>query len=628
MRTLHNGHLLAETVEDLPNTAGYKTLFLDFETSGLDPYMGSIVCGVALVCDSEKQAIYVPVNHHFGPKLPKENFDRWLEETFQGKERWVNHNVKFDAHFATKNGVPVEKIPQLIDTLPLSRMHYTNRRTYGLKPLCRDWLRMPMDEERALQPYFKQYGKKFGHAPVPSDIEAPYACMDVIGNRRLMSFLVQKRDPRLKLVWDIENQLTSTLFRMEQRGMRIDILETKKQYLKTLRILVELQEQLAEFTNGEEFVDSNKILLEMLVIQWGLPIVGYNEQDDGRKTPSFDKEALALYAVHPQVLGEPKLKRLIELIREYRHHSQLSSLYLEPYQNLADENGDLHTSYTQVIRTGRMSAKHPNAQQLNKWAKSLIVPRPGRAFISADASQLEYRWIGDTIEEEKIIHAYQTDPKTDFHTLAAQLIQSSRSSGKTMNFTLSFGAGKAKVISYLKKDKEILERISKQTSDPKEFEELCKKEAERIWSTYHQEFPNLHKESKAAEGAARKNGYIVNKFGRIRHLFRDETYKAFNTYIQGTASDYVKSRLVALDTQEFWDLGVWPLITVHDEIVMEGDVEAIEDPYVQKRVREVLQECPIPCKIPLLWDIGSSRLNWRQATVNSDHNKNDDPVPT
>ncbi len=628
MRELSNGHLLATEVADLPDFTGCDELYADFETSGLDPYLGDEPVGLAVLRDNEKKAIYVPTGHLHGPNIPRDSFDRWVQDIVVAPRTWINHNIKFDAHFAAESCNATFDCG-LEDTLAFARLIDSDRfKGYALKPLCRDWLNMPMDEEAEIKPYLLPK-MRYGHAPVPSDIEGKYACMDVIGNRALYKWMLENRAEVTHEVWDTERLLTPVLWDMERRGMRIDVIQTKVAKLKAIRRIVELGDEIAQLI-GYEYTDSAKVLRDVLVIQYALPILGWNiKKEQGRevsRTPSFDKEALSLYAIHPLVTSDAELTRLIALITEFREQSQFHNLYLEPYLNLADDNGVLHPSYRQVIRTGRMAGSHPNPQQLNKPAKRLIIPEEGRGFLSGDASQVEFRWIGHYIEDDKIISAFNEDANTDYHSLIAELIHSTRSQGKTMNFALGFGAQEAKVVSMLKKDPDIMAEIAAMTDDPEEFDRLCVARAKEIWHAYHKMLPTLRTESFDARRAAKRNGLVVNAFGRPRHLGAKGAYKAFNAVIQSTAMDYIKTRMVALAPRYNPQIRAWGLdlmMNVHDRLVWEGPIDVVESREVQQYVSDILDICPVECSIPMRWDIGSSRINLAVADDNSETGAND-----
>ena len=107
------------------------------------------------------------------------------------------------------------------------------------------------------------------------------------------------------------------------------------------------------------------------------------------------------------------------------------------------------------------------------------------------------------------------------------------------------------------------------------------------------------------------------------------SYKAFNAVIQSTAMDYIKTRMIALAPRynsKIRDWGMDLLINVHDMNVWEGPIDTVEDPVVQAYVMEELNFCPVECKIPMRWNLGSSRVNWAVADANSELNRND-PEP-
>ena len=639
MIDITNSHGIAhivERVEDLPSMAGVKRMFLDAETQswtpkrgGDRPYSGDRVAGWALTRDDEPDAFYIPYRHTDGHwNLPVESVQRWLKDAVLQVPEWVNHNIKFDARFMAVEGDGFVYDGRLIDTLVLSKILNSDRFGHGLKVLCREELGMAMDEAVRMDSWLKGMGSN-NYADVPADICGEYACMDVWANRDLWRWQMERLPEQSRPVWETEVKLTSVLFDMEHRGLRIDPQMVKVQLVRCLRTMLEVGEKIAEIS-GREFVNSNDHLFDLLCNQLGLPIIKWNFDKAKEKVtgPSFDKEALALYSVHPAVLADPNIKQVIELIAIYRTESTFKGLFLEPWLEMVDERGLLHTDYNQLIRTGRMSARNPNSQQLNKRAKALILPHPGKAFLSTDASQIEFRFIIHYINDLAAIEAYKNDPKTDFHQWVADMCHIKRGPAKNVNFAIGYGAGKRKVVSMLRQNPDIMEEIGLRVNEmiaqgkitPNErdtvYKGLCQDHAAHIYEDYHHRLPGIKRLSQHAMRKAKTRGFVFNAFGLRRYLHPKGVHKAFNTIIQGGAMCYIKERMVALSprfNRNVRDMGIDQSANVHDEILWEGTADVLRDSTTQSFMMDGLCHQVQPFRVPFRWSMGFSETSWAEA---------------
>lgn len=628
-----------------------EELFLDVETTPFDPerpaffpHLGDRICGLALTWDDHPHAYYFPIRHkNYPDNLSIDLVVEYFRKVFSRSKLWINHNVKFDAHFMRYEGVDVSDYPNisLVCTLVLAKLIDSDRSTHSLKPLSRHWLKLDMEEEVVIKTYLRS-AKSQDYAVVPPDILGAYAGMDVLANRKLYRFIleaigrIQERSPsvngvpsRFSTLVEEEIALTPVLYGLEKEGIRCERKSVQIELAKTLHRLMKYHEELRELT-GAEFVDSNKVMYDIIVTKLGLPIVSWNENeaDDGTvtRTASFDKDALQLYTIHREVIADPEKERIIGLILKYRTEDTFRSLFLETYLNLSNSDGELHPSFNQCVRTGRMSCSTPNGQQLNKRAKGLIIPKRDEAFLSVDASQLEFRWIGEYIGDEQVIQAYLDNPRTDFHEWVAELAGLDRKKGKIMNFSVAFGAGEKKVTSELSADKGIAEGCPPEIREDREaFISYCVREAKRIYRTYHEALPGIKRTSELAKRIAKERGFVVNRFGRIRRLHPYAARKAFNSVIQGTAADYVKSVMRRLHHADILRKNrIRMLLQVHDAILFTGSPKLLSDlDFVYELNRDYLEPCPVPCRIPMKWDSGFSEISWAHA--DSKENKLDIP---
>lgn len=640
MIQLESGSLLISDVKDLPDFSGCKELFLDTETTsfqkerpGYLSYHGDRIAGIAVTADEHPDVYYLPIRHTDKSwNLPLEPVQRWLRKTVSQSCDWINHNIIFDAHFCAADGAMFGG--RLIDTLTLSKLIDSDRFDYDLKTLFIDWLKINAEERDRLKAYLKGIKSK-NYADAPADILGGYACKDVRGNRLLWKYIKEKYDESMKLSWDNEIKLTPVLFDIEDFGMPVDPTELKIEKVKSVHKQIRHGDRLRELTGGEVNPASHKDVFDVLCNQFSLPVLATNEDEESNSfgNPSFDKDALALYLTHPSVLADKKILETVKLIKEARDESHFCGLFLDNYLKL-NVDGILHPSYNQCVRTGRMSCKNPNAQQLNKRAKALVHPRKGMSILSCDYSQIEFRLIVHYIQDQDAIKAYNENPLTDFHAWVASICGVKRKAAKCLNFGMGFGAGKAKVVKMLMGNPDVIAAVAIQINEmvkegrleesqrATEFKVLCKELAENLYNIYHEKLPGIKATSRRASDVVKARGYVFNGYGRRRYLDAKFCYKGFNSIVQSFAADIMKDTTVKLApryNKTIRDYGINIFGLIHDDNSMMAPTEVVHDPIVQRLVKGVLEDSTIKISVPIVMDMGFSDRNWAEASA-------DDPV--
>jgi DNA polymerase-1 len=365
----------------------------------------------------------------------------------------------------------------------------------------------------------------------------------------------------------------------------------------------------------------NEDCYDILVNQYGLPIMGWTNPDDPTKAsnPSFDKQAMKKYMAHPYAPHDV-VKRIIE----YRKLSTFISFFVRPYQEL-QVGGVLYPTYNQTVRTGRMSAKKPNPQQLDKNAKALVHPEEGHTFVSMDYAQIEFRTIVHYINDEDCIAAYARDPDTDFHAWVAEMIEIARRPAKTCNFLMGYGGGKELLITQLAQNMELVGHLKdhvdklleqgkiKEENKLAAFELLCRRKAESVYNQYHATLPGLKQTSYRAAAALKHRGYVFNLYGRHRHLPDVAAHRAFNTLNQSTAADLLKERTVAV-AKLIDHTPIKIIALVHDETLFSMPHSMAQDFRTIRDIVACLEAPSITLKVPVRIDVGLSETNWAIAS--------------
>lgn len=671
MITFSNGGIYTVDANDLPPSwIGATDVFVDVETSSgapdkdsLYPWANCSIAGFSITVDDNPAAYYFDCMHahpeHRAAAL------QWLKCVFFHAKRWVNHNVKYDAHVFILHG----NMPELLDyfdwlqpvcTIVRAKLVDSDRISrggYGLDVLCKDWLKTDISQyETRMKPYLhknKDYGK------IPGDILGEYACIDVLENRRLFHEIEKRLPERSKKVAHTEIGVTRELIRAEQRGLCYHPIKLKVAQVVDMREMLEIEDRLIEICGRSVNPKSPDDVQEILVGMFGLPIIQWTKSDDdpnndpeqgsadADRNASFNKHVLEKYKAYPYAPHE-----VIELFIRYRERSQRNGLFYVPWQEIAP-NGVIHSSYNQTVRTGRMSCSNPNAQQMNSFVKKLIIPRPGYVFFSTDASQIEFRFILHYIKNAMGIKKFNENPDEDFHDFVAIFAEVDRDAAKTINFGVAFSEGKKKLIASIAANPTIVAIIKAEVAALK----LPTREAEKlefarraiargsfIYDRYHEVFPEIKPTSKLVEQVVKSPernlgfvkddqhcyGYVTNCFGRDRHLPYllgrrtdwetkdplDKAWLGFPTLNQASAADLMKEGAVALmEAIRAVRADAHLVGVVHDEILLEVREDTAYDPRFARDVVGILEHPSVSIDVPIRWSAGVSGESWYHASL-------------
>lgn len=631
MIDLGQNRFLIESPSELPDMRYAKRLYLDMETTSLKPdepafkpYGGHKIAGVAVTRDDDPRSFYVPVQHHFVDgtlmrgNLPWENAQPWLKDIVETCEMWANANVKYDAHFAHASGATFRgRLRCLTTSAKVLDSDRTYKGGYGLKALSSAWLdEVITDLEDAVQGYLgtvklPRNKKAKDYGLVPPDIMATYACQDVVTARRLDHYIERMMPEECMSAWETEQLMTPVLFDMEEQGMYTDRTELEQAELQILVELAKIEESIHALIGFAVNPASSPDCFKLLCTHWGLPVLEYNDEGN----PSFDKEALAHYLLHPDVKSSPVRTMVVDLMRHYRKRNTLLTFFVRPYQEHSFD-GIMHPDYNQAVRSFRLSCKRPNAQQLNKEAKSFIHPPTGQAFLSCDYSQVEFRLIVHYTRALEAIKAYAADPDTDFHQWVADMCGIPRKPAKNVNFAVGYGAGKTKVTTMLAGNMELMKGIGEGLT-PHQFQAACAIRAKQVYDQYHGALPGLRPTTRSAEANVRTRGYVRTAYGLRLHLPPQAAHIAFNRVVQGTAACLMKERTVAVSPRyNDWvkKMGIKLAASVHDETKFVGERELMRDPRVVSEIVKLLEDTRFKFRVPIRAGAGWSDKNWAIAS--------------
>ena len=406
------------------------------------------------------------------------------------------------------------------------------------------------------------------------------------------------------LMQHLELPLVPVLAQMQKRGICLD-LNAFEVFLKEVQAELETLTAEIYLQAGEEFnIRSSQQLQHILFDRLELPKAGKTKGG----ALSTSQEALEKLAGKHEI---------IDTILEFRKLEKIRSTYLEPFPQLVDETGRIHTSFNQMATaTGRLSSSNPNLQnipvrgQLGSRMRSCFVASPGKLLISADYSQIELRVLAHLSQDPALLSAFRHGE--DIHRSTASLLfekpqeeitAEERRNAKTINFGIIYGMGAQKLARELK---------------------ISMNEAKEFITRYYNKLSTLKKYYDTIIQQATQDGFVTTMAGRRRFIadinsanaqaLSQARRQAVNTVIQGSAADIIKIAMlnVSNDTR-LTSLGARLILQVHDELVLEAPSSTAKG--IGERLAEIMGKVDVNGKtlsVPLLVDWGMAE-NWDAA---------------
>lgn len=559
----------------LETLAKASHIAVDCETSGLRPYNGDQLIGVAFSTGDLSCYLVTPLllpGTQLGePELTLPQILRFNHIFENPIKTLYMHNAKFDMAFLHNFGFTITSTIHC--TKAIGRVLYNEHLSYSLDACAERDLGQRKDDtvkryitDHKLWDWEEIPGKKCRRKnlhfdKVPLDILAPYAIRDSQLTYRLGRLQEERIDAlsgntpdelaNVKAVFNNERDLTRTVFNIERTGIRIDH-SFCREGIQTQGRRQAYATSAFEQETGTGFIDSSKLLAKVLEGErkwWGKTPKG---------SPSFKTEFL-------QKMRNPIAKHVIA----YRD-AKAKSNFLLGFLYHADRRGDVHPTFDPAgTQTGRFSSSNPNFQNLEKEGSGLqvrkgIIPRDGFVLTMFDYEQMEYRMMLEYAQEGSVI--CKVLEGLDVHTATAELMNVDRNTAKTINFMLLYGGGIQKLADAL---------------------DISFKEASNLKQLYFDRLPNVQAFIQGVTNMAAARGSIFNWAGRTYHFPNPNfAYRACNYLVQGGCADVVKFAMNKID-RLLAPLKSRMILQVHDEIVVEvHEKELVEIPPLIKKIME------------------------------------------
>lgn len=605
--------------DEYPDLTGETLIAIDLETcdpdlketgAGWATKKGHVI-GIAVAVEGAQW--YFPIRHANGGNLDARMTLGWLREVCAMEDcTFVFHNAMYDVGWLRHEGVFIKG--KIADTMVAAPLLDENRFSYSLNNLGFDYLKERKDE-RALREAAKEMGldPKSEMWKLPAHFVGRYAEQDAALTLRLwkhMQALIVAEE--MTAIFDLEMRVQEVCLAMRERGVRVDL--EKAERVKTR--LQKEEEEILRRVKKETGVDVNIWAAASVAKVFDALSLDY-PRTAKTDAPSFTKNFLATHD-HPVAKAMVRARELNKarttFIDSITKHTVNGRIHAEIHQLRSDDGGTV---------TGRFSYSLPNLQQIpardneiSPLIRGLFLPEEGHLWGSFDYSSQEPRIVVHYASllkmrgADQFVEAYNADPRSDFHQLAADIVGVPRKQAKTINLGLFYGMGVNKLGEQLGLD----------------FES-----AKDLFSIYHDKVPFVKELTSRVSSIADNRGVIRTLLGRrcrfdkweprtfgshkaysyeearqtygeMTLLKRAFTYKALNRLIQGSAADQTKKAMVDL-----YDAGILPMIQIHDELAL-----SVESKEQAEKIMDVMQNC-VTLEVPSLVDaeLGPS---WGEAT--------------
>lgn len=241
--------------------------------------------------------------------------------------------------------------------------------------------------------------------------------------------------------------------------------------------------------------------------------------------------------------------------------------YLEKVQGYAAITGRVHpqVGVLGASATGRMAYREPELQQFSADARPILVPEPGREWVSLDWSSIEPVVVANAAGDTEFLRGFNENG-ADLYAPIVDQAGVDRKTAKVVLLAAMYGQGRALLASNLNTTEE---------------------NAQVIQSRVFQAMPKTERFLNALRTEADSQGATVTADGRVLPVPTDPAgrtmgYKATNYFTQGTAYSVLADTIYRLERAGYGDSIA---LAMHDELVV--DAAALE---VVKREMETPPE--------------------------------------
>jgi DNA polymerase-1 len=495
---------------------------VDTETTGFDPFKNNLLTIQIGNRDVQYVIDFECIRHR---KDVMVRLNRILQDSL-----CIFHNAKFDLRFLYRYGF----VPKNVYCTYLGEMIIHQGLPYekgrdSLQGVAMKYLDVYIDKEVRGDIHWKGL--------VPEVIR--YAAKDVEHLEDIM--LAQKKihgEHGLQKTVTLENKFVRVLAYIENCGMRLDLPRWEEKCLADEKVLQKLQKQLDDAIRqdpglSQKYMDRQLDLFggeQSILINWSSPTqcvkffkslgldLSMKDKETGEMKDSVDAKVL---------LPQQHLHPIIPLYLDFKGQEKTVSTY---GRNWSDQvhpvTGRLHTSFRQLLNTGRLSSGGKQGYGRNQIQlinflnipqdnalRNCIIPDEGKLFIDSDYSGQESVVLANQSMEPKLISFYNEDGG-DLHSFVASLLypecrdvpldeiktkfKQQRQLAKAAGFAICYGGVGA--------------TIAMNLSIPIE-------QGDEVYNAYLNAFPSLKKYFRYKQKEVLENGYVITDPVSQRKIF-------------------------------------------------------------------------------------------------------------
>jgi DNA polymerase-1 len=556
---------VVRTAEDLPTVLAAcdesRLVALDTETTGLEAHRDR--ARLLQLAPDKEPTVYVLDLFAFDPGALAPLWDTL------GEKRLVGHNLGFDIAFLAGLGFEPGDVS---DTLLQSQLLHGPRKGKGFHGLARV-------AERELGRTLSKDLQRADWSGKLSAGQLEYAARDAAVLLPLYAKLAEQvRAAGMARAGQIEARCLPAMAWLSRSGAPFDKGAWEALAAEAGREAEDLARRLDEAAPARD-----GYLSKDGAWNWSSPeqVKGAFEAA-GVALEKTDDDALAAFD-HP----------LAGLLRQYRSAAKLASTYGAKWLKGAYHDGRLHAEWRQLgCITGRMASASPNLQNLPgdpRYRHCFRAPG-GRALIKCDYSQIELRIAAKVTGDKAMLDAYAKGE--DLHTLTArrmlgkdEVSAAERELAKPVNFGLIYGLSAGSLRLKAKAEYGL---------------DLTPADAERYRRAFFAGYPGVASWHRRLRGEAAPA--VRTLAGRRCPLPEKHFYGTRANYtVQGTGGDGIKLALALLWERRHECPGAFPVLVVHDEIVVECDAGQAGE--VSAWLRQAMIDgmapliAPVPCEV-------------------------------
>lgn len=593
----------------------------DWETTGLNPYLGAFPFASSFCTMDYKTAVY-----RFDTKNGQANWNETSRRLCKPNAGIIAHNAIFEWKFIKVCGIPIQEDKVIHCTMIQSQLLRNNAPSHAQDYLCWELGGMPRNLDAKVKematklsdiPGEKQY-QKVNHGYMTYYQRADAIRCALLHNVQYPYIL---KNEELFIIYINKMENIKTCQGMEQQGLKIDVNECNKLIDKLGKKLKCGEKEIWNLTGIPTLeINSGDQIADLLYNKYKLPILKYTGKEH---KPSVDKDTLFALIELTKKQKKKKLPIILDLIMMYRSYTKGKST-IEGYLERMDENQIIHSTISpNRAKTGRPASEDPNLLNVSK-SKALKNPHPVEArrcfrtrtdkngkpteiLVLVDIKGQELRLAADKANEPELMEIIKYDGDIHHPTVesfigtqeANQLLKDDpreykiqREAFKNVGFATIYGASLKKLAETIKK--EVIEIRPGHVK-------------------YIRRFPRLVGLYTKLMLIAKKQNYITIPFGR--DLSMNKFHMATNYYIQGTAAEMmarIENRL-RWYFHDIWNSEIKLLITIYDEAIFSIPLHLI--PQLKRIMKDVEKIMCTFTQIDVRIDIEAERTltTWESA---------------